>query len=95
MGGYPIRKERNIMKKALYIVPTVYEIGGKIPMEYRLIQHKVDYRMNFCRDYCDYIIDPIFLCGLISDYKLRVIGDRVITSSYKVAYELHMAMKRR
>ena len=83
------------MKKALYIVPTVYANGGKIPMEYRLLQHKVDYRMNFCRDYCDYIIDPIFLCGLISDYKLRVIGDRVITPSYNVAYNLHKAMKRR
>ena len=83
------------MKKALYIVPTVYSNGEKIPMEYRLMQHKEDYRMNFCRDYCDYIIDPIFLCGLISEYHLRVIGDRVITPSYKVAYNLHKAMKRR
>lgn len=83
------------MKKALYIVPTVYENGGKIPMEYRMILHKVDYRMNFCRDYNDYIIDPIIFCGLVSEYHLRVIGDRVITPSYYVAYNLHEAIKRR
>ena len=83
------------MKKALYIVPTVYANGGKIPMEYRLIQHKIDYRMNFCRYYSAYIIDPILICGLISEFHLRVIGDRVIIPSYKVAYTIHKDITRK
>ena len=83
------------MKKALYIVPTVYANGGKIPMEYRLIQHKVDHRMNFCRDYSDYIIDPIIICGLISEFHLRVIGDRIILPSYEAAYTIHKDITRK
>lgn len=75
------------MKEKLYLIPTVTTNTG-LPMEYRMILHKEDYRHFFCKENKDRIVNPIFLCNMISNYRVRVKGDRVIMPNANIAVDV-------
>lgn len=81
-------------KIATYLLPTVYTSNSKIPLEYRITEHKLDMRYNFCKRNIAHIIIPEQLNIVLSQFpQAKQTGDRIIIHNGKAAHAFVKTLK--